>query len=200
LIRDPSTIASHLQPGASDEELLANTVSMSVSGRRVGRVLEVTVAITNTQAGHHVPTDFPGRHMILAVEARDGEDQALPQQSGSTVPPWGGAEAGEPGKVFAKVLRDVESGEAPVVSYWKQTLIESDNRIGAMESDVSAYGFAAPAAGGLVTVTAELRFRRAFQDVMDERGWDTPDIMMEAREVVLPLGPRWDIYLPTVLR
>jgi hypothetical protein len=163
-------------------------------------LVEVEVAITNTEAGHHVPTDFPGRHMILTVEARDGEDQALPRHSGSMVPPWGGAEAGLAGKAFAKVLRDVESGEAPVVSYWKQTLIESDNRIAALESDVSAYAFTAPAGGGTVTVTAELVFRRAFQDVMDERGWDTPDIVMEERGVVLTLGPRWEVYLPIVLR
>ena len=198
--RDPVTIHAHLQLGAADEDFLRNTVSMTVSARQVGPSVEVDVAITNTQAGHHVPTDFPGRHMILTVEARDGEGGALTQESGPVVPAWGGAQAGLPGKAFAKMLRDAVSGEAPVVSYWKQTLIESDNRIAAMESDVSAYGFAPPAGGASVTVTTELRFRRAFQDVMDERGWDTPDIVMEERELVLAMNPWWTVYLPTVLR
>jgi len=77
----------------------------------------------------HVPTDFPGRHTILAVTATDEQRQTLVQLSGPTVPDWGGTQAGLPGKAFAKVLRDVETGESLVVSYWKQALIVSDNRI-----------------------------------------------------------------------
>ena len=200
LIRDPALIASHLQPGSADEELLQNTVRMTLSaGQSVGR-LQVAVIITNTDAGHHVPTDFPGRHMILTVTATGGRGQALPQQGGPTVPDWGGAQAGLPGRAFAKVLRDVETGESPVVSYWKQALIVSDNRIPALVSDTSVYTFTAPAAGGPVTVTAELRFRRAFQAVMDDKGWDTPDIVMEEAQATLAVQPWWDLFLPLVMR
>ena len=200
LIRDSDLIASHLQPGASDEELLQNTVTMTVSARQAANWIWATVTITNTDAGHHVPTDFPGRHMILAVMATDGQGQALPQQSGPTVPDWGGAQAGRPGKAFAKVLRDVETGESPVVSYWKQALIVSDNRIPAMDSDTSVYTFAAPVTGGPVTVTAELRFRRAFQAVMDAKGWETPDIVMEEAQATLSVQPWWDVFLPLVFK
>jgi len=180
--------------------LLQNTVSMTLSaGQSAGR-LQVAVTITNTDAGHHVPTDFPGRHMILTVTATGGRGQALSQQGGPTVPDWGGAQAGLPGQAFAKVLRDVETGESPVVSYWKQALIVSDNRIPALVSDTSVYTFTAPAAGGPVTVTAELRFRRAFQAVMDDKGWDTPDIVMEEAQVTLAVQPWWDLFLPLVMR
>jgi hypothetical protein len=68
------------------------------------------------------------------------------------VPDWGGEQAGFPGKV----LKDVASGESPVVSYWKQTLILSDNRIPAFASDTSVYIFAAPAGCSPVRVRAEL--------------------------------------------
>jgi hypothetical protein len=102
------------------------------------------VEITNTMTGQHVPTDHPGRHLILIVELLDEGGQPLTQLSGSSVPVWGGEQAGEPGKTFAKVLRDVESGEYPVVSYWKQTSLVSDNRIPAGESDKSTFAFAAP--------------------------------------------------------
>jgi len=200
LIRDPQTIASHLQPGAADEELLQNTVSMTVDARQVGRTLWVVVTITNTEAGHHVPTDFPGRHVILTVEAQDGQEQELAQVSGPLVPEWGGAQVGLPGKAFAKVLRDVETGEAPVVSYWKPALIVSDNRIPAMAADRSAYAFALPEGYGPVTVRAELRFRRAFQAVMDRRGWEVPDVVMEEREVALVTRPTWELFLPVVYR
>lgn len=179
LIRDPNLIASHLQPGAADAELLQNTVTMTLHVEQVGSVVSVTVTITNTEAGHHVPTDHPGRHLILTVVAEDGQGQALPLLAGSLVPEWGGAQAGLPGKAFAKVLRDVKTGEEPVVSYWKQTLIVSDNRIPALGSNRSAYTFAAPAGGGPVTVIAKLRFRRTFQAVMEAKGWNEPDIVME---------------------
>jgi hypothetical protein len=200
LIRDPDLIASHLQPGAADEELLQNTVTMTLSAHQVANQVQVTVTITNTDAGHHVPTDFPGRHMILTLTVTDGQGQALLQHSGPTVPDWGGPQAGQPGKTFAKVLRDVETGESPVVSYWKQALITSDNRIPALGNDESVYTFAAPDADGPVTVTAELRFRRAFQAVMDARGWETPDIMMEEIHITLPAQPWWDVLLPLVMR
>jgi hypothetical protein len=173
---------------------------MTVDARRVRPALAVTVSITNTEAGHHVPTDFPGRHVILTVAAEDGEGQPLAQASGPVVPDWGGAQAGLPGKAFAKVLRDVETGQAPVVTYWKQTLIISDNRIPAKACDVSGYNFAAPSAGDTITVTVELRFRRAFQDVLDARGWDSPDIVMETETLSVSIGPWWGIYLPFLLR
>jgi hypothetical protein len=200
LIRDPDLIASHLQPGASDEELLQNTVTMTVSAEQVIGQLQVQVTITNTEAGHHVPTDHPGRHMILTIGATTGLTQELPLRDGPTVPEWGGPQAGLPGIAFAKVLQDVVSGEYPVVSYWKQTLIVSDNRIPALESDVSAYTFTLPRAGGPVTVTAELLFRRVFYEEMDARGWDTPDILMEQAQTTLVAQSWWRYCFPLALQ
>jgi hypothetical protein len=162
---------------------------MTLSARQIANQVEVTVTITNARAGHHVPTDFPGRHMILVVTATGGQEQTLLLQSGPIVPEWGGAQAGLPGVAFAKVLRDVQSGESPVVSYWKQALIVSDNRIPALESDTSVYTFAAPVGGGSLTVSAELRLRRAFQAVMDAKGWSAPDVVMEHDQIELYTVP-----------
>jgi hypothetical protein len=102
------------------------------------------------------------------------------------VPDWGGAQAGLPGTVFAKILQDVETAGSPVMSYWKQALIVSDNRIPALASDSSRYGFEMSTSSDPVTITAELRFRRGFQSEMDARGWRTPDIVMERSELTLP--------------
>ncbi len=197
LERQPETIPSHLDLGASSVELLQNTVAMTVSAESLAGLIRVTVTITNTGAGHHVPTDFPGRHMILTVSASDGEGRALAQRSGPTVPEWGGAQAGLPGRAFAKVLQDVVTGEAPVVSYWKQALIVSDNRIPARQADTSAYVFEAPAEGE-VEVVAELRFRRVFQELADAKQWDKPDIVMERERAEVTVAPRWHGYLPWV--
>jgi hypothetical protein len=190
LAHPPERIPSHLQLGATSVELLQNTVTLTLSAHQVANQVEVTVTITNAHAGHHAPTDFPGRHMILVVTATNEQEQTLLLHSGPTVPQWGGAQAGLPGRAFAKVLRDVQSGESPVVSYWKQALIVSDNRIPALESDTSLYTFAAPVGGGPLTISAQLRLRRAFQAVMDAKGWTDPDIVMEQEQIELYTTPR----------
>jgi hypothetical protein len=200
LIRDPQLIASHLQPGASDVELLQNTVEMTMASRQVGNRLRISVAITNTGAGHHVPTDHPSRHMILLVTATGGQGQSLPLLSGPTVAAWGGNHAGQPGKAFAKILMDVATRESPVVSYWKQTLIESDNRIPAFAADTSTYDFALPDLGGRIEVEATLLFRRAFQSLVDQRGWDLGEIMMESARHSFSTRDLSKTFLPALLR
>ena len=194
----PEKIPSHLDRGATDVDLLRNSVTMTVSARQIVDRIEVTVGITNTNVGHHVPTDHPGRHMILTIRATDEQGRELIQLAGESVPAWGGAQAGLPGKAYAKILQDVFTGEAPVVSYWKQTRIVSDNRIAALASDISTYSLASSSVGGAITITAELRFRRAFQEVMDDKGWGAPDIFMEQVQVSLAAGALWNVYLPIV--
>ena len=196
----PEKIPSHLDRGATDVALLQNSVTMTVSARQIIDRVQVTVGITNTNVGHHVPTDHPGRHMLLTIHATDAQGNDLAQQAGETVPAWGGAQAGEPGRVFAKILQDVATGAAPVVSYWKQTHIISDTRIAAVDSDSSLYTFALSSSGGPITITAELRFRRTFQAVIDAKGWDTPDVVMEETLVVLTALDSHRLYLPLVKR
>ncbi|MCK5804199.1 MAG: hypothetical protein KAI66_15285, partial [Lentisphaeria bacterium] len=142
-------------------------------------------AITNTKAGHHVPTDYPGRQMILFVSALDEAGHELSLIEGPILPNWCGEQAGLPGVAYAKVLRDVETGESPVVNYWKQTLIESDNRIAAFATDQSTYRF--QSADGMITVRAVILFRRLFQELAEAKDWNMPDILMEEAEVSIPL-------------
>jgi hypothetical protein len=187
LIRDPATIASHLQPGAADIDLLQDTVELTLTAEYAddGTVI-AEVAIKNTKAGHHVPTDYPGRQMILVVSATDEDGTELALVEGPVLPDWCGDQAGRPGIAYAKILRDVATDEFPVVNYWKQTLIESDNRLAALATDRSDYRFAGSPAR--VTVHAVVLFRRLFQDLAQEKGWDMPDIVMEEAEVSIPLS------------
>jgi len=195
----PESIPSHLQLGAASTELLQNSVTMTAELLQDGGEIDVTVKITNTAAGHHVPTDHPGRHLILTVTVVDGNGHSLAQLRGPQVPTWGGAQAEVPGTAYAKVLRDSATGQYPVVSYWKQTSIVTDNRIPAGESDTSTYTFAAPPGGETASVSVELRFRRVFQNMLDAKDWQTPDVIMEEVSKELIVEPWWRYYLPLAI-
>ncbi|NIN67962.1 MAG: hypothetical protein GTO63_25300 [Anaerolineae bacterium] len=191
--RDPMSIHAHTQPGALDEELLQNAVAMTTTAQLEGDAVVVRVEITNDQAGHHVPTDSPLRHLILLVQATDADGNPLTQVEGPTVPEWGGIGdpsegyyAGLPGKAYAKVLEELWTQISPSAAYWNPTRIVSDNRLAAFATDSSTYTFAAPERGE-VKVEVTLLFRRAFIELTEEKGWDVPDIVMEQQTARLHL-------------
>lgn len=184
-LRDPQTIFSHRMPGAANVELLQNAVTMTANARLEGGQLAVAVRVTNDKTGHHVPTDSPLRQVILLVRATDEEGQPLSLLEGGTIPDWGGIGdpelgyyAGLPGRGYAKILSELWTETEPAATYWNPTRTVSDNRIAAFETDASSYVFAAPT-NGKAAVRVTLLFRRAFKEVMDQKGWDVPDILME---------------------
>jgi hypothetical protein len=118
LPRDPNRIHNHLMPGATDETLLQNSVTMETSARLAEDEVLVEISVTNDQAGHHVPTGIPLRHMLLVVQARDDKDNLLPLRNGSTLPAWTGNYANQPGRYYAKIIEDEWTGEAPTGAFW----------------------------------------------------------------------------------
>ncbi len=184
LERNPAQFHSHDM--TVTPELLRNSLTMNVSTARTGGELEVAVTVTNDRTGHHIPTDCPLRQLILLVEVRDRDGKLLGLKEGATLPAWCGVGdpgqghyAGMPGKAYAKVLRELWTNVEPAFSYWRHTTVASDTRIAALASDRSAYRFAI--AGGPVTVSVTLLYRRAFIELMKQKGWDSPDIVV-ARE------------------
>jgi hypothetical protein len=64
----------------------------------------------------------------------------------------------------------------------------------------SARSFHCCARRGSISIMAQLRFRRAFQVMMNAKGWNMPDIIMEEDEsTALTLSPR-RLYLPLILK
>jgi len=192
--RDPQTIHAHLGLGATPEVFLENSVTMTATATILGDSVLVEVEITNDQTGHHVPSDFPGRHLILLVQATDDDGNALTQVNGPQVPEWGGIGdpsagyyAGLPGKAFAKLLEETWTEISPSAAYWNPTRVLSDNRLAAFATDTSSYRFAAPEDGD-VTVEVTLLYRRAFKELMDQKGWDVPDKIMEQQTVRIPVA------------
>jgi len=181
-LRSRFPIHNHTMPGAKDEALLQNSVTMTTIAQLAGDRVLVRASITNDKTGHHVPTGVPLRHMILVVQATDVDGNPLPLQEGPVLPDWTGDYAGQPGRYYAKVLRDEWTGESPTGAYWRDITLVEDTRLAAFATDVSQYVFAAPA-DGVITVEARLIFRRAFQQLMEWKGWDDPDIVMEEETI-----------------
>jgi len=186
VVRDPSTISSHEQYGLNDEAFMRSSVTLSTRADAVDGGVRVRVGITNSGAGHHVPTGSPMRNMLLLVEARDARGAPLQLVSGERVPDWGGVGspargdyAGLPGKGFAKILAGLveypadrrqgrQFARVEPAPYWRPSTIASDTRIPAEVTDVSEYVFAAPdRAAAPVTVRTRLVYRRTF------RSWGT---------------------------
>ena len=71
---------------------------------------EVTVALTNTGAGHAVPAGLPERRIVVTVTAFDAA----------------GTEVGHDSRELGRVLVDASGTEVP---FWKATRVGSDTRI-----------------------------------------------------------------------
>jgi hypothetical protein len=191
--RDPMSIHSHTFPGASSEALLQNAVTMAIHTDVQGGAVTVRVEITNDRTGHDVPTDSPLRHLILLVQPADAAGDPLAQTAGPTLPDWTGVGdpalgyyAGLPGTAYARILQELWTEISPSGAYWNPTRVLSDNRIAAFATASSEYAFDASTAERPITIDVTLLFRRAFIELMDQKGWDVPDIIMEHQVVSLP--------------
>jgi hypothetical protein len=179
-------------PGALDEELLQNALTMTVIAKRQGDTVAVQVELINDRTGHHVPTDSPLRHLILMVRLTDEAGRVIPALEGPLLPPWSGSYSGSPGKVYAKVLEELWTEVSPSGAYWNQTRILSDNRLPAFGRDTSHYLFGVSPTEPL-DLEVRLVYRRAFAELMEQKGWQTPDILMEQiRRHLPPAGNQLD--------
>jgi hypothetical protein len=130
--------------------------------------------------------------MILLVSATGDRGQGLPLLEGPVIPDSGGLGdsargyyAGLPGKIYAKVLMELWTEITPTGAYWNPTRLVSDNRLSAFGSDSTTFAFAAPA-NGQARIAVRLLFRRADIELMDQKGWDVLDIVMEEETVEVP--------------
>ncbi len=185
LNRSYATLHNHTMPGATDEAFLQDTVTMLNTVERSGGHLQLQVSLTNDGAGHHVPTDQPMRSMILVVEALDANNQPLQLIDGPVNPDFSGNFGGVPGKTFALVLRDDWTGEVPTTAFWRQISLVEDTRLPALATDTTTYTFDA-AADIAVTINVRLLYRRAFYDLMKQKGWNDPDILMAYETLHIP--------------
>jgi hypothetical protein len=96
---------------------------------------------------------------------------------GSSLPSWTGNYSGQPGKTFAKVLKDDWTGETPTAAYWRPVTIVEDTRLAPFATDSSTYSFNLPA-GSPASIKISLVYRRAYQLLEQQKGWTDADILM----------------------
>jgi hypothetical protein len=189
LERSPDTIFPHKFEGASPKRL-EGSARLFLDTEIYDDVLEVSVGVTNVNAGHRLPTGEHTRNMILLVSVEDEEGRQLDFIEGPVVPEWGGTGDNEkdygglPGKGYARITADA-SGTLNV-PVWRATRIDSDNRIKAKETDSSQYKFRLPQGAGEdfpAYVTTTLIYRKDFRD----RGYNYSsageDIIMQEKTI-----------------
>ncbi len=194
--RNPQSIHSHKFLGTDAVHLdRALTLEAVAAVHEVpgGIELAVDVAVTNSGAGHSVPTGVALRQVLLVVEARRSDGSPLDLTGGARLPAWAGQGnlaadgyfAGLPGRGFAKIVTD---GTTERVFDSEATAISSDNRIAPLATDRSQYAFALGSLTERVRIRVRLIHRRWWRDLRDERGFPEGDTLMAERVLDLPVG------------
>jgi MYXO-CTERM domain-containing protein len=176
LNRSAGDVRSHRILGTTPE-FLENALSVTMEAEIVGDSVEVEVAITNDQTGHHVPTGVTIRNMILLVEASQASDGEPLEHTGSTVihdlggvgDPAEGYYAGLPGRLYGKINIS-EAGGSPTF-FTDAVAIVDDNRIPALATDTTNYTFAIPAGAGDIDLRARVIYRRSWRALVDGKDW-----------------------------
>jgi len=174
--RDAGTIYSHQMRGPGDKEFMREAAKLDLSARIDGNVLTVRATVTNANAGHSLPTDQPGRNILLLVEAKDASGATLALRKGPLLPAWAGDLRDLPGRGFARILEESWTGISPTVAYWNPTIAREDTRLRALATDSSEYEFSSR--HGPARVSARLIYRRMFRDVATVKGWQDVDLVM----------------------
>jgi len=182
-VRDPSQVRSHTFEGTT-LEFLQRAVTLATTATVESDQVTVDVSVTNSGAGHWLPTGVTLRNIVLLVDAIDRSgvhlDPVQGDDGGPIVPEWGGsgdrstgAFAGLPGKIYARVLYDE--------FFTKNVLFTIavgafDNRIPAGATDTTHYAFQLPHGWQKrdVRVDVKLYYRRAFKPFADQRKLNIP--------------------------
>ena len=104
-------VAGHLLLGTNDE-LRTRAVQLAIDASRDGSRIDVSITVTNTGAGHTIPSGLSGRQLILVVRVVAEHDEEIDRCE----------------RVYSRVLVDASGVEAP---FYRADHMQSDKRIAA---------------------------------------------------------------------
>ena len=192
--RDPSTLSSHRFRG-SDQLYLQSYLRLSLQVEASDDKVKAVVEVQVRNVGHMTPTGHPSRALLVWIWATDGNGRPLEQVTGPVLPalagdgpPQEGGLAGQPGKIYAKVLEDTD-GNQPV-PYWRVTRIAYDTRLKPDQVDRQEFTFRNADGASL---HARLIYRRFSKQVADEKGWVDNEILVQE----VKWSPRLEQRLPS---
>jgi hypothetical protein len=172
--RSPATLADHGMFPGGQLAMLRRCLTLAVTPERAAHGVAVTVTVGIDGVGHRVPTGFPDRNLVLAVEAFDAAGHPRAAEAGPALPPAAGVDGA--GRLFAKLLRDFD-GRSPA-PFWRADPEFADTRLTPGEADESHYRFPADA----VRVRVRLLYRRFWPAVAATKAWTDNEVVITSIE------------------
>ena len=177
--RDPRLLGNHRFFAPSLEGMLRRSLELTVTTTNVRTGIRVTVELIARDAGHRVPTGFPDRNLVLAIEVFDGAGRKMtPQGPAELLPSEAGKNmAGLAGRLFAKRLRDFE-GRQPV-PFWRAGPAFDDTRLQPESKWCQDWSFSQAAR----TIRVRLVYRKFWPEVAQAKGWPNDDIVVVDKQI-----------------
>lgn len=172
--RDPHSLSNHRFFDGSQEDMLHRALKASVTFERDSERIRARVQLRAENIGHRLPTGFVDRHLVLLVEGRDAADHSLRPSAGPTLPAAAGSElAGQPGRLYARVLRDFD-GNGPVPFWLARPDPPPDTRLIPGAVDESTFTFPAT----LAQLRLRVLYRRFWPETARAKRWPERELLI----------------------
>lgn len=172
--RDPSTLANHRFFDGSQEAMLRRAVKALVRFERRADQMQARVQVWAEGVGHRLPTGFVDRHLVLVVEGQSSAGVSMPPHSGPKLSALAGGQlAGQPGRLYARVLRDFE-GHSPVPFWLAAPDPPPDTRLVPGQVDEMLFDYPAT----LTRLRLRILYRRFWPEVARRKHWPSDDLLV----------------------
>jgi hypothetical protein len=172
LERDPRTLANHTFFAGSRADMLRGCLRVSTEFLPRSAGVGVVVRVGVQGAGHRVPTGYIDRHLLLLVEGTDDGGRRLEPVVGPRLPGPAGSLAGQPGRLFGKVLTDPD-GRQPA-PFWHARSGVQDTRLHPGQTERIEFTFGRNLSGLHVRVID----RRFWEEVARQKEWPDRDLVV----------------------
>lgn len=172
--RDPSTLANHRFFDGSQAAMLRRAVKASGAFEHRPDSIRARVKVWSEGVGHRLPTGFVDRNLVLVLEGQSSNGQFLSPQSGPRLPDLSGDKlAGQPGRLYARVLRDFD-GRSPVPFWLATPDPPPDMRLVPGQIDEMSFDYPVT----LKHLRLRVLYRRFWPDVARSKNWPDDEVVV----------------------